>query len=323
MSDNKVRDAWRLIRAAANTAMEPRAKERIEEMDVRDHVDDFDFDEPVVAVGNWNEISVYRQVTGATGGGHHETLDVTPKRLARALEKIGVELAWSDCVDTCDDCNKLLNTNPHSYGWQPRYVCSEYGTCCLECLDPVQHLEGLEGQPNRANNVPDVDPTEHGYFLFEEGLEHGWHPGQDASPEVIAKAMRKRGIERFLFHIDDIGQFDMKFSVYVHEDERGKVGAKRWHCKGCGHDQAGDDCDELECEKCGECDWTPLAEPLTREEVNGPSVSEAMKRGLQAATVASSALTGEGVKYVKVMGDQVVEARVIPPGEFAEKGVGK
>jgi len=115
----------------------------------------------------------------------------------------------------------------------------------------------------------------------------------------------------------------MKFSVYVHEDERGKVGAKRWHCKGCGHDQAGDDCDELECEKCGECDWTPLAEPLTREEVNGPSVSEAMKRGLQAATVASSALTGEGVKYVKVMGDQVVEARVIPPGEFAEKGVGK
>jgi hypothetical protein len=290
MSDNKVRDAWRLIRAALSVANEPRAKGRIDEMDVRDHVDDFDFDEPVVAVGNWNEISVYRQVTGATGGGHHETLDATPKRLGRALEKIGVELAWSDCVDTCDDCNKLLNTNPSSYGWQPRYVSTEHGTCCLECLDPVQHLEELEGQPNRANNLAHVEPSEHGYFLFEEGLEHGWHPGQDASPEVIAKAMRKRGIERFLFHIDDIGQFDMKFSVYVHEEEREKASK---------------------------------VETLTREEVDGPSVSEAAKRGLQAATVASSALTGDGVKYVKVVGDQVVEARVIPPDEFAEKGTGR
>jgi len=322
MSTNKVRDAWRLIEAAMRTATEPEAKSRIEEMVVHTEVDDFDFDEPVVAVGNWNTITRYRKVSGAAGGGLFEEMDVTPKRLGRALEKIGVELAWSDCTDTCDDCGKLLSTEPSGYGWQPRYVVSDYGRTCLDCLDPAEHLESIEGNPRHANNVASIDPSEHGYFLFEEGLEHGWHPGQDASPEVIAKAMRKRGIERFLFHIDDIGQFDMRFSVYVHEEEREKAETKRWHCKGCGHDQKGDDCDEMECEKCGERDWTPLA-TLTREETDGPSVSEAAKRGLQAATVASSALTGEGVKYVKVVGDEVVEARVIPPEEFVEKGTGR
>jgi hypothetical protein len=283
MSKNKARDAWRLIHAAMSVAKEGRGKDRIEEMDVHTEVDDVDFDSPVVVTGDWNEIDDWDEASRT-----HILFDATPKRLGKALEKFGIELAWSDCCDSCDNCGKLVNTNPHCYGWQPRYTCSEDGTTCLECLDPEEHLSGLEGDPRRANNVPTIEPVEHGYFLFEEGLEHGWHPGQDASPEVIAKAMRKRGIERFLFHVDDIGQFDMKFSVYIHEDER---------------------------EKANKVD------ALTREETDGPSVSEAMKRGLQAATVASSALTGEGVKYVKVEGDTVVEARVIPPQEFAEKGV--
>jgi hypothetical protein len=284
MSDNKARDAWRLILAAMRVAKEPRARDRVEEMNVHTNVDDFDFDAPVVVTGNWNEIDRWDEETRS-----HVLLDEIPKRLGKALERIGVEIAWGDCCDSCDDCGKLLNTNPSHYGWQPRYVSTKHGTCCLECLDPVEYLESIEGESRRANNLASIDPAEHGYFLFKEGLEHGWHPGQDASPEVIAKAMRARGIERFLFHIDDIGQFDMRFSVYVHEDEREKVSK---------------------------------VETLTREETDGPSVSEAVQRGLQAASKASASLTGEGVRYVKVVGDQVVESRIVSPKEFGEKGIG-
>jgi hypothetical protein len=39
------------------------------------------------------------------------------------------------------------------------------------------------------------------------------------SPEDVANEMDVRGIERFIFNIDSTGQFDTKWSVYVHEDE--------------------------------------------------------------------------------------------------------
>ncbi len=282
MSKNKARDAWRLIEAALRVAKSDEARGHLENIQTHTEVDDFDFDEEVVAVGNWNEVTKYDEAANK-----FDTIDDTPKRLCKALEAIGVGVAWGDCTTTCDECSKLLNTEPSSYGWQPRFVATDYGVCCEECLDPVEHLESLEGNSHRTNNVASIDPEEHEYFLFEGGMEHGFHPGQDANPQVIAKAMRERGITRFLFNVDDIGQFDMRFSVYVHEDERELVEGQL---------------------------------KLSRTEIDGPSVSGALDRGLREASVASAALVGEGVKYVSIEGDKVVEARVIPPEEFAKHG---
>jgi hypothetical protein len=39
-------------------------------------------------------------------------------------------------------------------------------------------------------------------------------------PHKVAKELRAKGISRFLFNIDDVGQFDSHWSVYVHEDEK-------------------------------------------------------------------------------------------------------
>jgi hypothetical protein len=41
-----------------------------------------------------------------------------------------------------------------------------------------------------------------------------------ATPAQVAKELRAKGISRFLFNIDDVGQFDSHWSVYVHEDEK-------------------------------------------------------------------------------------------------------
>jgi hypothetical protein len=243
-----------------------------------------DFDADVVAVGNWNTVDRYDAVKRE----RVETpMGNLPKRLGEALERIGVELDWSDCTTTCDDCGKLLNTNPHCYGWQPSYVMTEHSSLtCKDCLDPSDYLEGLEGDPDRALNLDSIDPADHGYTLLEDGFESGWHPGQDASPKKIAEALRKRGIERFLFRIDDIGQFDSKFSVWVHEDE--------------------ENADEVE--------------ELTTDEVMGPSNSEALKRGLSAASDALARLPpGEGVKYAAIQGDTATDVRVISPQDFIEK----
>lgn len=243
-----------------------------------------DFDADVVATGDWNSVDKYNALLKC----REETpMGNLPKRLGEALERIGVELDWSDCTTTCDDCGKLLNTNPTGWGWQPSYVTTDSGLTCKECIDPADYLEGLEGDPHRALNLDSIDPAEHGYIKMQDGFEAGWHPGQDASPTKIATALNKRGIERFLFVIDDIGQFDSRFSLWVHEDE----------------------------EPDGE------GQELPEDEVMGPSNSEALKRGLMNASNALAQLPTGGVKYVAISGDTVTDARTISPEDFVEKGI--
>ncbi len=270
---------------AEGKAVDWSLENRIEEVQLYDGdqlSDDFDAD--VVAVGNWNSVDKWDPVKHA----REETpMGRLPCRLGEALERIGVELEWSDCTTTCDECGKLLNTNPTHYGWQPSYVSGDGFLTCKECVDPESYLEDLEGEPNRALNLDSIDPADYGYHKMQEDFQSGWHPGQDASPKKIAEAMRKRGIDRFLFVIDDVGQFDMRFSVWVHDDE-----------------------------------WSLVeGEELDDHEVNGPSNSAALSRGLQEASLAMGRLPEGGVKYVAVSGDTVTEARTISPQDFVEKGI--
>ena len=287
---NKANSAWRLIEAVRSMAGKLdkaqgtyQFSNRAEEVQLYagDQLSD-DFDEDVVAVGNWNTLDTYNRET--------QKLEDLPggdllERLGNALERIGVELVWSDCTTTCDECNKLFNTHPTCYGWQPSYVMGDGYLTCKDCLDPEAYLQELEGNPDKALNLDAIDPADHGYKLLQEGFEAGWHPGQDASRKKIAEALRKRGVERFLFRIDDVGQFDAKFSVWVHEDEEAPE------------------------------------EELHASEVMGPSYSEAIKRGLQAASRVADSLQGEGVKYVSIDGEGNASGRVISRQEFAEKGI--
>ena len=41
-------------------------------------------------------------------------------RLFDALERIDVDAEWYDMADKCADCNKLMESRPTHYGWQPR-----------------------------------------------------------------------------------------------------------------------------------------------------------------------------------------------------------
>ena len=50
-------------------------------------------------------------------------------------------------------------------------------------------------------------------------FENGFHPGQNDDPKKIANKLEENGVSRYLFSVDDKGQFDIHFSVYVHSDE--------------------------------------------------------------------------------------------------------
>lgn len=166
----------------------------------------------IIATGNWNDIDTYEAKTQS-----RRVICNIPRRLEAIFTKLGVECEWSGAWCVCDSCQKLVRTSPNSYGWLPSFVQHPDGIECHECTlkDPESYLESLEGQHDRAN-VLNIDPSEYGYVKQDEVYESGFHPGQTDDPKKIAKDLRSKGVDRFLFQIDKTGQFDTTFSVYIH-----------------------------------------------------------------------------------------------------------
>lgn len=171
----------------------------------------------IICLGNYNNPSRYDDKSRK-----HIDLSDLPSRVAKVLtERYGVELEWSDEWTTCEDCGKLVRTQPDSYGWQRYWSELNGSTICGDCIkkDPSDYLESLEGEPNKAITITGIDPEKHGYVKILGNLENGWHGGQDDDPRKVAESLRAKGVSNFLFVIDSVGQFDLKFSVFVHESE--------------------------------------------------------------------------------------------------------
>jgi hypothetical protein len=277
----KLQRAWRLVESAARLAKTREGRTSCE--DVQIHVGyaepGYGGDDAIVACGNWNTCGRWDAESN-----RHVTTDDMPKRLGDALDRMGVSCEWEDEWTTCDECNKLVRTSPDCYSWTPSYTSDEdgCGTVCESCTlaDTDAYLESLEGDTRKAITL-NVDPADHGYVLVQDDFEHGFHHGQDADPKVIGAALRKRGVKRFVFKIVDQGQFDTRFAVYVHEDEASLV-----------------------------------KEPLPESEVNGPSVSGAMERGLREATAKMSTLEGDGIKLATVNTDGTADVRLVSREDF-------
>lgn len=238
-------------------------------------------DDVVIALGNWNRISRYRE--------HAHPGDDLPARLGKRIEQAGADIQWSDEWDTCCRCGRAIRVSPDSYSWKRSYVVENdcevsCGDCTLE--DPASYLASLEGDESRAVTL-DVDPAKHGYKRLPRDFESGFHQGQDDDPGAIAKALRARGVERFLFRVDDVGQFDVSFSAYVHESE-----------------VAG----------------SPLGALVSAEEARGRSPSAGLKAALQDSARAEAAVPpGDGPIVVKLdVAEGKATAKRVSPEEFID-----
>lgn len=191
-----------VMKAAENSTTNFDAKYRILDMGFHTGYAEPGYEGKLIATGNWNDVKG----------------DTTISRLAKLLERMGFELEWSDEWTTCDECNLLVRTQPSGYEWQPSYVINDGGVVCHNCLDPAEHLTNLEGNEKKVNQIEDINPADYGYVKLED-YEHGWHPGQHDDPKRIAKWLREKGLSRFIFNMDSVGQFDQHFSAWVHESE--------------------------------------------------------------------------------------------------------
>jgi hypothetical protein len=222
---NTARRAERILEIAAAMAAKVSvyAENRIEEIQLHYN----GYAEPgysagehdLVATGNWNKITQYDAQSQTS-----VLVSNLPKRIADLFEKMGIECEWSDEWTECNHCGKIVRNQGDSYHWTPSFFWSEQSgdVSCIECLlkDPEDFLSELEDNENVANTMEEIDPAKYGYIqINEDSYETGWYPGQHDNPSKIAKELRKKGITKFLFNIDSVGQFDSHWSVYVHEDE--------------------------------------------------------------------------------------------------------
>ena len=170
----------------------------------------------LIATGNWNDVTVYDKQTQS-----RKVVSDLPQRISDLFEKIGIPCEWLDEWSECGNCGKLIRTEADSYCWLPSYKLYDGDISCEECLkaDPESYLSSLEDNPDDANTFSSIDPADYDYVKLDEDFETGWFPGQTDSPHKVAKELRDKGVSRYLFNIDNTGQFDTHWSCFIHADE--------------------------------------------------------------------------------------------------------
>jgi hypothetical protein len=239
-----------------------------------------------IALGDWNDPSFYHKESG-----QFIKQDATLSRVHKLLEKLGVDLEWEDEWYSCENCGKLFRSTADSYGWTMSGVVADGSCYCAECVeeDADEHLHGLEGQDTRCNTIRSISPEDHGYVRLEANFAHGLYGGQAADPQRIGQVLRNAGVERYLFDLDAVGQFDMKFSVWVHESE----------------------------------DVTRAQAALDGGKTDGPDPATMMEKALKDASAKMAQLPdGQGVKYAQCNADGTAQVRLVSPEEFV-RGIGK
>lgn len=233
-----------------------------------------------VLLANWNAETRWNRETNKS-----ETISNLVPMLGEFAEAVGCSIEWSDEWSVCE-CQKAFRISPDSYGW------TKYGgtiadmDVCGDCIkhDPDEYFEEISGNPRMAITINGLNPEDHEWVrINNDSFEYGLYGGQNASSDAIARTLESAGITDFLFSIDSAGQFDMRFSVYVREDE--------FHAA-----QAVLASGETTCE----------VDPAT-----------AMAQGLKAASAAMSKLQEEdGVKVATVNQDGTATARTVSREEF-------
>lgn len=165
------------------------------------------YDDKPVVLGNWNERYTGNVIT-----------DNTMPRLAALFEKLGYTAEWSDEWEVCSCCGKVIRVRADSYSWKAYYWIDPVHCelLCGDCIkdDPAGYLEYLSGNPSACDTIG-LDLSKFGYELHAGNYENGWYPGQNDDPKDVAIKLRKEGIEDFVFVLDNTGQFDIGFSVWV------------------------------------------------------------------------------------------------------------
>ena len=153
------------------------------------------------------------------------TTTKTDKRATRLLED------WLESrgdILTYDD-EVITDEQGRAHWQQPQYYGDMLTFRVFDCWivakdealeDPESYLENLINDESQADTFG-IDLESLGFIEADSG-ESGWHEGQNDTPErMLSRLERKLGPRatwesayEFVFQIDQVGQFDMRFSLW-------------------------------------------------------------------------------------------------------------
>lgn len=135
-------------------------------------------------------------------------------RLARALERIGVETLWLDEWIRCEECHRVFRTTANSYQWRMSGLITEDGAViCAADLTYDDIEEEYLDNPRNALTF-DIDLEEQGYERFNGRYQNGWHDGMNDDPVKILERAQRDGFEG-IFKIPEVSQFYIEFELWV------------------------------------------------------------------------------------------------------------
>ena len=135
-----------------------------------------------------------------------------------------VKPEWIDEWITCDICGKAVCTEPAYYGWQSSFVTVDHDIICVDCYE--DNLDDIIDE--YKNTTEKCLPSCFLNLLEKQGFvcyspdkyckryETGFHPGQTDDPKNVAKEIEKELPEHdYIFILNDVGQFDIKWNVFI------------------------------------------------------------------------------------------------------------
>lgn len=150
--------------------------------------------------------------------------NIFPRGLDTILDRAGYAVEWSDEWSICE-CGKAIRTEADSYSWTPSYaIIGECSIVCHECLadDPNALIEEYLNDSDKALTPELFDAIDLRSAGFEpyndDAYENGFFPGQNDTPADIVKNLPPN-VGDWIFVIDSVRQFDMRFSLWVRPTE--------------------------------------------------------------------------------------------------------
>lgn len=220
----------RILAAALDSCRTDSARAQIEEIrhacDYGEPGYSLDDENRSIVLGNWNAVTAWQD-------GKSQTIDNTPERLGRILEELGYSVEWSDeWVEehTTRDGKPIclaFRCSGDCYGWQPSYLLIDgviYGSDTIH-EHPEIELELCRGDSRHCVQVLDMGSNheEWGFVRFPKKFASGLYGDQNSDPAKIAASLEKLGLERWVFTMDSVGQFDCHFSLWLDVEELGDI----------------------------------------------------------------------------------------------------
>ncbi len=179
-----------------------------------------DDSDPWSAFADWND-KRSRDPSGFHGYGSHagQKIDTTMCRLLAILENMDIECEWSDEWTSCDDCGRMVRTEPDGYGWRMFGYIDDCTLICGHCIYAEDYIESRINNPKSAVNDYLVDLVALGFTRLDPEYENGMHPGQNDDPVKILETLQNDdpGGE-FLFTYSP-SQFDVAFTAWRRDKE--------------------------------------------------------------------------------------------------------